>query len=365
LEQDISALQSPRIAFFLGSNDLGRAWGHHVVISLATELNKLGFDSCVFGYYGLAVFGMKRVGYSSVLGKISTAARYLAESICMKSASARLSYSNLAKLLLKREIDIVFTTWPYPGLARAAQRSGSRFVVWDLDSPSTLCDEAWLDAFQSADLILTYSKGTVKILRQLGYGNVHWFPAFHDPAFFFPMDKVQKSNELVFVGDYFWQLRKTRGLQSIIEPLARKYREKLVIYGRGWPRVPYADCTVGEAIEWRQLNFLYNTSRICLNIHRDDQIRSELCLNPRTFDIMGAGGFMLCDYVEGTEDIFQIGGDFVVSKNEKDTLDLVERYLGNEEERNKIARSGHARVMRGHGVPTRGKQLVELLKGLA
>jgi len=74
---------------------------------------------------------------------------------------------------------------------------------------------------------------------------------------------------------------------------------------------------------------------------------------------------VLCDYVEGTEDMFQIGGDFVVSKNEKDTLDLVERYLGSEEERNKIARSGHARVMRGHDATMRGKQLAELLEGLA
>ncbi len=358
-------MERVKVAFFLHSNDLGRAWGHHVVISLAAELDKLGFDSYIFGYYGLAVLGMKRTGYCDILGKISTVARCFADSPYSKPAATRLGHSNLTRSLIRREIDIVFTTWPYPGLVRAAQRSDSRFVVWDLDSPSTLRDGAWLDAFQAADLILTYSQGTARILGQLGFHDIHWLPAFHDPTFFFPIDGVPKSHELVFVGDYFWQLRKTMGVKSIIEPLARKYREELVIHGRGWPDLPYADCTIERPIEWRRLNLAYNRSRICLNVHQDNQIGLELSLNPRTFDVMGAGGFMLCDYVEGMERMFRIGKDFVVSSSEKDTLELVEYYLNNREEREKIASSGHAKVMRDHTALARAKELAELVQGLA
>ena len=112
-----------------------------------------------------------------------------------------------------------------------------------------------------------------------------------------------------------------------------------------------------------EVNTVYNSTKICLNIHHR---QSKEGVNPRTFEILGAGAFQLIDYKKELEDMFDIGREIVCYKNEADLLDKIEYYLENEDERNKIARRGHEIVKKKHTYKHRAETIlsdVEMLRG--
>jgi spore maturation protein CgeB len=65
---------------------------------------------------------------------------------------------------------------------------------------------------------------------------------------------------------------------------------------------------------------------------------------------MSCGCFLLTNVIKnnGFNELFEVGKHLVTYKNEKDLLELVEYYLKNENERDKIAQEGHKLVVSKH-----------------
>lgn len=68
-------------------------------------------------------------------------------------------------------------------------------------------------------------------------------------------------------------------------------------------------------------------------------------LKGKIFDITMCGGFLLCEYVEGIEDFFEIGKEIICFKNYAEALEKIQYYMINDEERELIAKTGKFRAI--------------------
>lgn len=92
-----------------------------------------------------------------------------------------------------------------------------------------------------------------------------------------------------------------------------------------------------------EMPIVFRTSKINLNI----TLRSITSGIPlRALDIMGAGGFLMCNYQPEVAEFFENGTDLVMYEDDKDLIDKTGYYLAHEEERKTIAANGHDKVTR-------------------
>ena len=114
----------------------------------------------------------------------------------------------------------------------------------------------------------------------------------------------------------------------------------------------------GTADYYTQMPLVFKHSRINLNI----SLRSiESGIPLRAFDILGSGGFLLSNYQEDFLEYFTPGEDFVCYESEADLLQKLDYYLAHEDERQAIARNGHAKVAAAHTYRDRVRQMLALL----
>lgn len=115
----------------------------------------------------------------------------------------------------------------------------------------------------------------------------------------------------------------------------------------------------GTADYYTQMPLVFKQSRINLNI----SLRSiETGIPLRAFDILGSGGFLLSNYQEDFLEYFTPGEDFVCYESEADLLQKLDYYLTHEDERQAIAKNGHAKVAASHTYCDRVRQMLDLLR---
>jgi spore maturation protein CgeB len=140
-------------------------------------------------------------------------------------------------------------------------------------------------------------------------------------------------------------------------------------FGRGWP---------SGAISFDEMGRVFRESRINLSLSnsvshdirfvtgswpnfktylrspkRAEQIKA------RNFEIPLAGGFQLTSYAPGLERYFRIGEEIAVFSSPEDCARQIDYYLGNEEERLRVLRAGHARAESDHTYRRRLSVLLE------
>jgi len=105
----------------------------------------------------------------------------------------------------------------------------------------------------------------------------------------------------------------------------------------------YPNSFIGEA-DFRKMAEIYSASKIGFN----SSIRNDI--NMRIFEVMACGCFLLTNYIKnnGFEELFTPGKHLVVYRNDKELLELIEYYLKNEEERERIAKAGYELVVTNH-----------------
>lgn len=92
---------------------------------------------------------------------------------------------------------------------------------------------------------------------------------------------------------------------------------------------------------------VYFSSRINLNI----TMRGiETGIPQRVFDVMSVGGFMLSNYQEEAQELFEPDKEIVLFESMEELLDKADYYLRHERERLRIAMSGYQRVKEDYSV---------------
>ena len=80
---------------------------------------------------------------------------------------------------------------------------------------------------------------------------------------------------------------------------------------------------------------------------------------------MGAGGFLLTNYVEGYEELFTDREDLVFYHTKEECLELIQHYLPLEEERERIAHNGFVKTHENHKFSDRMREVIQRCKKLS
>ncbi|MFN0303984.1 MAG: glycosyltransferase [Burkholderiales bacterium] len=116
-------------------------------------------------------------------------------------------------------------------------------------------------------------------------------------------------------------------------------------FGHGWPNGP---------IPGDEMRTVVRDSIVTLNFgdsglhwrgvmpYRSRQIKA------RVFEVPGAGGFLLTESADGLNRHYQIGEEVVTFESQVELIDRVQYFLSHPDERDRIARAGHARTRAEH-----------------
>lgn len=108
-----------------------------------------------------------------------------------------------------------------------------------------------------------------------------------------------------------------------------------------------------------EMPLVFRHSRINLNITLRS-IQNGIPL--RAMDIMGAGGFLLSNYQNDFSMHFREGQDYVCYDSMEDMMQKIDYYLQHEEERQAIAKNGHAAVCAEHSYDKRFAEMLSILE---
>lgn len=106
----------------------------------------------------------------------------------------------------------------------------------------------------------------------------------------------------------------------------------------------YRNCYKGFLKTENELAFVYNSSRINLNI----TIQGENNINYRVYEVLASEGFLLTDNMDDISQNFEIGKDLEVYYNIYDLFDKIDFYLKNRYIAEQIAINGCKKIKLNH-----------------
>jgi spore maturation protein CgeB len=112
---------------------------------------------------------------------------------------------------------------------------------------------------------------------------------------------------------------------------------------------------------------IFRASRISLNFSGSGQGaggHEQRQIKARTFEVPGAGGFLLTEAAPELERFFAIGTEIVTFASPGELVERARYYLANPDERDAIARAGHARTIAEHTYERRISEILEQLHPL-
>lgn len=125
---------------------------------------------------------------------------------------------------------------------------------------------------------------------------------------------------------------------------------KIHCFGHGWPAGP---------VSADEIPRLYRESKISLNFNNtDDQWKKGSQIKARTFEVPGAGGFLLTETATGLENHYLSGQEVAVFRDDHDLTRQVRYYLSHPSERDAIARAGYERTRCEHTYELRFRNLL-------
>lgn len=143
--------------------------------------------------------------------------------------------------------------------------------------------------------------------------------------------------------------------QKLLAAVSEKFHTKLYTHNPT-PDLPHIQ-NMGAVDYYDVMPHVFKNSKINLNITLRS-IHSGIPL--RSFDIMGAGGFLLSNYQEDYFDYFVPGEDFDFYDGEDNLLAKIEYYLSHEKERAAIAQNAYEKVSKEHTYIKRVETMLEI-----
>jgi spore maturation protein CgeB len=341
---------------FYGSNPTFRH-----IFSLCKAMKILGFDCYTIGYYDMIFFNIDKEYHDFTYGAFLT---FLRKFVHFRLVNPFINLIELKKFSLwfkKKYIDVVFLSWPLINVIQAAKRSNCKVIYWDVDVPDVIKPKSkiFMKLASDCDLILTYGKNNKKLWREAGSIKVEEFLHFYDPIYFYKKFTT-KNLPISFIGNY--SLVKLGKFIKYLFPLAKTFPYKVHIFGNDlWKKSPiYKYIIYHGQITWYLMNDVFNSTKINLNF--SSQLQSDYgCLNPRIFEVLGSGNFLITDKVNCIENYFENKKEIALMEESNALVDLVSYYLFNNEEREKIAEKGYQKVSKYHTVCNRAIYLAKLI----
>jgi spore maturation protein CgeB len=159
-------------------------------------------------------------------------------------------------------------------------------------------------------------------------------PCGTDPDVFRPI-KIQNKYDLLFIGN--------NNSQSRLDHLQKIHRRfNLTLAGRGWEGTKLNALPQTYGLDYSRL---VGQARISLGLMDDAWADLEACFSNRVVNTMACGGFLIQRYSPGLETVFENHEHLVWYRAEEELFSLIERYLNDPAERERIANRGRELVI--------------------
>jgi len=195
-------------------------------------------------------------------------------------------------------------------------------VFWAIDTHLKKPYRKIREQAKHYDVVFCAQKNGAERLRREVKVDALWLPLGCDPEIHRKIN-TPKKYDIGFVGRNAQKF--SRGRQ--MEMLKNKYPNSYI-----------------GAADFSRMGEIYSASKIGFN----SSIINDI--NMRVFEIMSAGCFLLTNRIKnnGLSDLFEEGRHLVTYKNNRQLLELIEYYLKNPEDREKIAAEGYDLIIKRH-----------------
>jgi spore maturation protein CgeB len=192
---------------------------------------------------------------------------------------------------------------------------------------------------EHVDLHVTTHAPTLAEAEKLGIDNMvvsQWAAAASRLAE--PLPSQACTYDVSFVGAAYGNRR------AQVKQMARR-GINVACFGHGWE---------GGPVDSREIAQIYRSSRISLNFADSGLQLSGIGLarsrqiKARTFEVPGAGGFLLSEESESLAQYFRIGAEMITYRDDDELAEKIRYFLNHPNERDAIARAGYQRVRREH-----------------
>lgn len=205
------------------------------------------------------------------------------------------------------------------------------------------------------------------ILKKNPRATTYFLPAAADPDISFKISREKIPNyknyecDVVFAGSPFSE---EKGWNS-------RYKVLQALYDAGFNVKLYGDnswLTLAQQhpfitkifqnrpVEKKELNLIYNASKIALNIHSN---QLETGTNQRIFEATASGAFVLSDYRETVKKIY--GENIALFKTIDELKEKTRYYLGHNDEREALAKTARNITVSHHTYKKRIETILSLL----
>ena len=256
-------------------------------------------------------------------------------------------------------IDRIILIAPYnilPGTWQKIKEKKISVIGWFGDNPFT--KGIIFDSLQYCDRVYLVDEAWVDRVQYL-HPRVAYLPHAADEETFYPLEQNKTyATDVVFIGDSFNGTKDGLLRAGIIQTLAGS-RIKTAVYGDpGWRALfehfPGLENSVTCAtVSPGELNRIYNTAKIVLNIHHSQLTTGT---NQRTFETAAAGAFQLADHRPAIPALYQ--GCSITFTSPEDLLQKARYFLANGPEREQLACQARAVTLEHNTYKHRIKTLI-------
>ncbi len=271
------------------------------------------------------------------------------------------------QLIQQEKPDIVFIyrgNYFFPATIRKIKSLGAgRVFVYNNDDPFGIKHPSYLwkyfiNGLAGYDHIFCYREKNIQDCRALGFNNTSLLRSYYRKEENFPLENITDNRykkSVCFIGHYEDDGRDDT-LRYLIENGV-----PLKLYGTLWERSKhylfFLEYMQDQILPlYQDYNLCINSSLICLvflsRLNNDTYTR-------RCFEIPATGTFMLSVYTDDLNSLFKEGVEAEYFRDKEELLSKTVYYLTHQEEREKIAQGGYARLLSdGHEVIDRARQIL-------
>lgn len=231
-------------------------------------------------------------------------------------------------------------------------------VSWWVDDPFRFPES--VETYSFYDHFFIFDRAYIPQLKMAGVRRLTFLPCACDTDTYRPMvvsaiDRRRYACDIAFVAGFF------SPREQIVEKLAGL---DVAIWGPGW-KLPEAQQAIravgrkalrGRRLDSRRAGRLYNTAKICINIHHPQSKFNGL--NTRSFEVLACGAFQLVDHLPGMCELLLPGEEVVCYESSDHARELTDYYLARPEARAEIGLKGRERVLKEHTYKHRMESLL-------
>ena len=314
----------------------------------------LHYTLCKMGHKA-TIFGEKDTSFRRLMSANTFELMRRASGLFERSA-----YSQLTDKIIAYEPNLIIVCYrhlPPDTISRLKDRLPSTTIVHiNSDAIITMSYQRQYVLNSAFDAWFTKDHYQVRFMRDILGLNVHYLPEAFNPDFHRPPDGPIDENDrcdlLVVASLYPYR-------NMILERLVRDLRIKIEVHGAvpKWmaTRLP----RIRPPLYGRDKAAKFYSAKICLNSFHYAEIDSVNC---RFFEVVGSGGFQICDDRPAVYEFLERDSEIVTFANYAELRDRIAYYLDHPEEREQIRKRAHDRFKAKH---TYEQRLNEMLRTLA